>query len=338
MKSTKREHREALAEPTPVTEAPPVYQPSYAPEDGVFPSVGIARFISLLVENWKENPICRYLWRRVRPYALALALFSTAFYASNAMVQLSQLGGSTTSTAVLATLMGIMYLLMLANVVVVVAAPIVYTLWAFKKTYLQDEPLRAAPLSSMDRLFGILVPGILGVIVFYIPSVFIAPIMTIQGFEVMTSTLGGESLPLWATIFCVACAMLTRGVMAFLYITLFTTIVVRTLSLDKQTGMAYKRSWGKIVLVYGAYILLFIALSCVMSLPMFLILIIGIAASGGNFTPGSVSATGPYLITQGLSVLAYGVGCIIFFYIARLFWTNDTLYVLHYTFTPPEDA
>lgn len=210
-----------------------------APESPL-PDLGLRALARLCRAQWRENPLCRRLWTRIRPWALVVALVMTAqsgVGASMALLGVAPGPGMLFSPAYLALLGGTCFFGLL-SFAFWIGAPIWYAKWAWRTTWTENEQLRAAPMPRTDRLMGILVPVVVAQVVVHAFGMLTMPLA--MGLSARSSLPAVPAGPLAIAAFAVSgISVSVAGMAASLLLT--PTVVFRTLLLDSATGAAEGR-------------------------------------------------------------------------------------------------
>jgi len=227
----------------------------------------LATLARLCRAQWRDNGLCRRIWRRIRPWALVIAAVLTMQSGVGVIVALSGAGigaGAWTSPAFLASIAASCFFGLL-SIAFWIGAPLWYAHWSHRVTWTDDEQLRAAPMPVRDRFLGIAVPGMMGLAVAHLPTVLVAPVA-------MYYTFGGAlaflpSSPVVGVLMAIASATMAFTGLAS-SILMLPTLMLRFLLLDSRTGQANGRRWLSVAWPFVAIVAIGMAWGIVRQVPM----------------------------------------------------------------------
>lgn len=155
------------------------------------PNLSLPGLIRLTWREWRTNPLCPRVWRRIRPFVTAIIGVELVARATAVGIRLvvaaGPVGGppARVSPILPALFIAAAFLLFLVfGVFAIVWGPSVYGRWAYQATYLQDPMLRLSNLTRQDRVMGVFAPVILAIVLFFglaIPFQFFHALMPLPG-------------------------------------------------------------------------------------------------------------------------------------------------------------
>jgi hypothetical protein len=318
--------------PTPPPDAPPA--PSLTAALAQFDPRLLLRFC---LSHWRHNPLVARLWKKLRPYALGLALLHVIIGSLGVLTTLLSTSAGTApmigvGIALLASLVGLGLLLGQ------VAAPILYADWAYGYTWLRDESLRVSLLSRTERMAGILLPAIAALGCFYLPALLITPLTIILQSLLMEKEVAfmfGVDIPS-RLLFLLATTSQQLWSSA-VYLMLSATVVLRRLVQRPMPGIKTDKGFGYLaapyVLTIGVFIVWSIVRGCLVAIiPMTIMLpaIFGAAITGKTPPPGVMPSFDiPWwagIFSSSLSLVAVIIDFLSLFIVYaafRSFWKDD---------------
>lgn len=304
--------------------APPAAPvPAAAPEPRPAIDLSPAALIAFVLDQWRDNPICRRLWRKISRYVLVLILLNALTILFNIFAQMANVPGGALPLGSMFVALGGMCLLTLLLFLLWIGVPIYYTHWAYRRTYAEDEVLRTAPVPRRDRFGGILVPLLMGLLVYALLDFLAAPLMAIVGIiqsreAGMPTTAGPVSYAL-AIATAITATLCQKVGNAMLY----ATVVLRVLLLDTLTGGRTGRRGFSVALPFLIYIGCFVGWGILRSIPSLAHVFLSIPALTAGGSPSVVfdelAWTAIYLFT----ILVDLLGIVVFYFVMRLFWRSD---------------
>lgn len=287
-------------------------------------------------EQWETNPLCRRLWRLIRPYALAFALIQVITTGSGLLIGLISQGGAFGSVPGAAAI-GLGVLTSAFSMVILVLeilAPLVYAKWAYHKTFLNDDMLRLANLSFRDRLMGILVPAVVAIgmvwLVVFVVGL-IQAILVFRGFSGSSAAIPFKTSP-GSMALLTFVSVLNHVVFAIGYSLVFASVVVRRLIQAPWGGGATGRGAGYVAIPYLIGAGVAFAVSLLGSVPMMFVMFIGIIPamrkSPGKMTPAAMRSiplwAGSLFVTSlAIRVLIAAAMLLLLRSLLASLWRND---------------
>ncbi|MDK2972283.1 MAG: hypothetical protein PWP23_2038 [Candidatus Sumerlaeota bacterium] len=297
------------------------------------PDLTFTGLTRLVIEHWRNNPLCRRVWRRIRPWALVFMLIQTIMVGLSLWSVLLQNG---TGSPVLSPLSmvaiygGICFFLVI-GIAIWILAPILYSKWAYRRYYTDDPMLRTTTLSRTDRLLGFMVPALVAITFYSIPTAVGGTVSELLSTYFSTDT----EFPLSGGPVSLALAGLSAFSSAvfgcIFYFLQFPTCGLRTLLLDSQTGQLNRRRWGSVAVVYLLSIGISIGWGTVRSLPIIAISSFGAAtfalkSAGSGTPPGAFSLSHPewvWILAYLFMIAADYLGLWMAYLAMRYFWKRD---------------
>jgi len=253
--------------------------------------------VRVVTEQWRSNPLCKRLWRKIRPYALVFALIQVIVQGAAALSALFNAGGSFGSPSA-PIAMGLMVgsgVLGMGVLVLFIMAPLVYSKWAYHTTFLNDEMLRMTPLSFRDRLMGILIPPVVAIAVVWVPSILVAAVqsvLSLAGLGVYPTGMPIESGP-GALVVMGLCGIVNSILYAMGYMLLFATVVLRRLIQAPWGGAAPGRGKWYVVIPYLIAVGVQFAAGLVGLVPMMFVMFMAVIPAMGGPGAGAKGTTTP---------------------------------------------
>lgn len=232
-----------IAGPPPL---PPNVPPPLPPEEFDFSPM---RLWNLARGQWQTNPIVHRLWRKVRPYALILVLLQVITGGTAILVLLFSQGGAGPAASMVSTIgLSCFGLVMLA---VQLVAPVRYADWSYRKTWTNDDMLRLALLSRTERLTGILLPALMTIALFFLPTIVATPAtLLVQHYSMppqMRFVFGVG--PISTLLF--ASAGITQQLLGLAsYAMLFSTVLMRRLIQRPAPDVNSGKGFGYLIVPY----------------------------------------------------------------------------------------
>ncbi len=250
------------------------------------------------LRHGRENPICHRVWRKLSPWALLCFIVQAILVGFSLASQTMQstsgaMAGLNLSASFLVTYVGMCGFSILVFAIWI-AAPILYTRWAWRLTWEDDELLRLTTMSRLDRLMGMVVPLQMAVVLFFLPTILMTPVIMYFSWE-STIQVGmpmvGDS---YSRLIALGAAF-TQGLLScWMNLLLYPTVVTRFLLLDKRTGVDNGRGVFSVVLAYLVQWGLSVVWGIVRSIPLMVIIFLN------AFSMPTVTGPGP--VTPGMAM------------------------------------
>ena len=181
--------------------------------------------------QWASNPIAARLWKKLRVPAfllgvlfggskLLLEAFGVSFIAPDIATGWTRIA----SWAVL-------LLLIALKAGVLIAFPVYYARWAYHRTFLNDINLRSAPFDFLERLYGILAPGVAAFVVFFVVQYILSTAalpFSYMRYQSLFPRIGG--------IHVVVEFLINAALFFIIYISLFVSLCMRRLNQTTEIG------------------------------------------------------------------------------------------------------
>lgn len=273
----------------------------------------LATLARLCRAQWRDNGLCRRIWRRIRPWALAIAAVMAVQSGTGVAVALLGTGlttGGLLAPRMLALFAGVCFFGML-SLVFWIGMPIWYAHWSHRVTWVEDEQLRAAPMPVRDRFLAIALPGMLAMLVVHLPNLLVA---TWSAFFAYRNTMPYLPSSVVATVGLAAAAATTGLASAASSILLLPTAMLRFLLLDSRTGQPNGRRWPSVVRPYAMVVAIGILWGIARQIP----LVAGMFA--GNLGRGGVAL---WLFVSAFGVAGDLLSIWVYFAAMRTIWRKD---------------
>ncbi len=274
--------------------------------------------------QWRENPLARRVWKRIRIWVLVFALVQAL---QQGIAILSQVIGATWGQGGLSVstvaIVGSSCFFGLLQFAVWIMAPVWYAKWVLRKYWHDDPNMGTAPFSRRDLFMGMAVPALLGIVVFYLPSLLAVPATMVLTFSdpQMAAMMGGGGM--MTSVSLSVSGFSQTVVSVWTYAILFPTVMLRVMLLDSVTGQVNGRTWWWVVRAFAANLGLTIVWSMVRYLPMMAIIMgstfaMSMGGGGASWTGG-----GTWAFIGVFSVLLDVLGALLFVRVFKVFWKRD---------------
>ncbi|MCB2156526.1 hypothetical protein KQI84_16745 [bacterium] len=283
---------------------------------GRFPLVWPISFIHEIHRNWRENPLCLYLWRRVRPVALSLMLYGTIYCTICAVTSIWFFDIIETGIGLGGTL-GFLFLLGITTLAVFIYLPFRYTAWARENFYGSESQILATPLSADEDILGVAIPLMLMASLLFLPGLLFGPLIVCYRAIVESSSAPEVAVRMAITLLHHLAYMAVYA----LYLCTFVVRAFGNLSQkERPTGIGFDQKGPGPVGVLSVALWLFL-------LGGFAIWMLPVVSLQGLNTEGilgifGLSSTGSRLLGSGLTVLIMGAA----FFHARIDWEYEFPY------------
>ena len=269
---------------------------------------------------WRENPICRFVWRRLRPYTITLTCFYLVYSLSGLAYTALAAPTGVAFSAQDIIYMGLNTIIGIGVLAAYLAAPLVYARWVYRLTYTQDDQLRLTLLSRRERLVGVMVPPLVAICVAHLPSLLLGPITMLF---MDTTAFPMEGL---AVVVLMGAATFLESVSGTaLYGLVFVTVALRRMIQHGEMGAYASKGWPYVAVPYLIWLGLVIVRGCgvgIFSGALMAGLMVGATGGAGPVMPGALTPVLIVLGSTGYVVLVVLFLCLSYVVYSRL-WQAD---------------